>query len=91
MDFSLFWNTVSIAIISLQGTHKEHVQAPKTNNTLNFNNFSGTWPILDLKVSLDTACQGLKLYLKVEALRGDWVTLEPVFEIYVKFSIFYGI
>ena len=32
------------------------------DTTVYFNNFSGTRPILDLKVWLDRACYGLKLY-----------------------------
>ena len=45
----------------------------KTNFILNFNDFSTTGPILDLKVSLDGTNQDLKLYL--------WCSrpLEPIF------------
>ena len=56
MVFSLFWDTVSIAIIFFQEDPLGARSGPKTNNILNFNNFSGTWPILDLKVSLNMVC-----------------------------------
>ena len=70
MVFSLFWNIVSIAIISPQGAPLGARPGPKTNNILNFNNPSGTWPILDLNVSLDRACQGLKIHLKEQPSKG---------------------
>ena len=34
MVFSLFWDTVSIAIISPQGIYEEHPQVPKTKSNI---------------------------------------------------------
>ena len=61
--FSLFWDTLSIANILPSG-RCIGTPALKTNYMLNFNNFSSTKPILDLKVSLDRVHQDLKFCLK---------------------------
>ena len=62
MVFSLFWDTASIASISPSGDPLWIPRVLKTNYMLNLDNyFLTTIPISDLKVSLDKACQGLKL------------------------------
>ena len=70
MVFSLIRDTISIANIIPPGRHTGAPLVLITIYMFNFNNFSTRRPILDLLVSLDSACLELKLYLRGNIL-GD--------------------
>ena len=61
-----FENLYQFPVACPRRVHFGALSGPKNNYILNFNNFSITRPIVNLKVSLDRACQDLKYYSKKE-------------------------
>ena len=64
MIFSQFEILYQLLVFYPLGDPLGAPQSSKTYNMLNFNNFSTTSPLLDLKVKLDRACQDLTLCLR---------------------------